>query len=383
LSIDSTGTGYTLTASAANVTSGVDTLDVALHFVGIDAGDSFTCGVSDRGHAYCWGANSSGQLGTGNTTPSLRPVPVSGGHTFASVGGGNAFACGLGTDSLAYCWGNNPYGQVGDGTTGTNRLAPVAVSGNYKYLSVRAGTYHACGIRADSSGVCWGYGGNGQMGNGGTTANNTAPVVVSGGYKFAVLDPGWLQTCGVVAGSGVGLCWGAPTYGELGNGVNTGTFNSPVAVSGGYAFSTISAGENHTCGIQTSGLMLCWGYNGNGQLGDNSTTERDAPVLVYGPFLAANTSHSSPTTCAVEARSSMAFCWGSGPLGNGSTASDSIPRAVFGGRTFSTVANATNQVFACGLAGDGAYCWGTNTSGQLGDGTTTTSLIPIRVKGTR
>jgi alpha-tubulin suppressor-like RCC1 family protein len=93
----------------------------------LTVGSDHTCGLTASGAAYCWGGNSSGQLGDGTTLPRRTPVPVLGGLTFTSLTAGYGFTCGVTGNGGAYCWGGNPNGQLGDGST-TNRLAPVAVA---------------------------------------------------------------------------------------------------------------------------------------------------------------------------------------------------------------------------------------------------------------
>jgi alpha-tubulin suppressor-like RCC1 family protein len=97
-----------------------------LTFSGVSAGVRSACGVTTAGAAYCWGHNSSGQLGNGTTTNSLAPVAVSGGLTFAAVSAGDDATCGVTTAGAAYCWGDNSFGQLGNGTT-TSSATPVAV----------------------------------------------------------------------------------------------------------------------------------------------------------------------------------------------------------------------------------------------------------------
>ena len=97
-----------------------------LSFASVNAGGALTCGVTSDGDAYCWGENSSGQLGNGTTTDRHTPVPVEGGLSFASVNNAALHTCAVTTAGVAYCWGFNSDGQLGDGST-TNRLTPVRV----------------------------------------------------------------------------------------------------------------------------------------------------------------------------------------------------------------------------------------------------------------
>jgi alpha-tubulin suppressor-like RCC1 family protein len=153
----------------------------------------------------------------------------------------------------------------------------------------------------------------------------------------------------------------------------TGVVPSPV---------TLAAGGDHTCEIRSGNSLVCWGANGNGQLGDGTTTDRlvATPVVTGQVFvsLALGTTHS----CALTAGGS-AFCWGdnsTGALGDGTTTDRPTPTQVIGGQTF--VRLAAGNDFTCGLTGTGqAFCWGLNTSGQLGDGTNTQRTQPTAIAG--
>jgi alpha-tubulin suppressor-like RCC1 family protein len=277
-------------------------------FSTVRAGTGHTCGVTAAGAAYCWGVNSWGMLGDGTTNPRLTPVPVAGGVSFAAVGVGLGHSCGLTAAGAAYCWGLNEKGQLGDGTT-TQRLTPVPVAGGLTFASVTVSYAHTCGITPAGAAYCWGLNREGQLGIGtatgpdtcvlslgGTTDCSTIPVAVTGGLSFAALSVGVHngQSCGVTA-AGAAYCWGYNGSGELGVGTTTGPelcaqvngpsvacSTVPVPVAGGVSFAAVSAGQAHTCGVTAAGAAYCWGYNGNGQLGDGTTTNRLTPVLVSG-----------------------------------------------------------------------------------------------------
>lgn len=135
-----------------------------LIFRSLVSGAFGTCGVTTTGSGYCWGANGKGQLGTGNTTGSLTPVPVTGGLTFASITGGSEHACGVTTSSAAYCWGANASGELGTGTT-VPSLVPVPVSGGLHFSTLGTGSDYTCGLTLSGSVYCWGGNRHGQLGN--------------------------------------------------------------------------------------------------------------------------------------------------------------------------------------------------------------------------
>ena len=260
-------------------------------------GESCALQKSDAA-AYCWGDNTYGALGNGSTANSRTPVAVSGGRAFVSVGTGNIFACGLTADSAAYCWGNNSAGQLGIGPGGGPELcsaepcstAPVLVSGNLKFGTLSVGYWHVCGLTGDNTAYCWGDNDGGQLGATTTETCNgfgvviscsTVPVPVQSAPKFAKLSAGSFHSCGVAAG-GDGYCWGYNGNGELGDGTGANS-PTPVLIAGGLSFGAVSAfGRYHSCGLTAAGVAYCWGYNGWGQLGDGTGYDAYAPVQVIG-----------------------------------------------------------------------------------------------------
>ncbi|MBW7934163.1 MAG: hypothetical protein H3C62_11275 [Gemmatimonadaceae bacterium] len=195
---------------------------------------------------WCWGANSSGQLG--NRTFSIDSTIPQGivmtGLTqvwdTTSLVAGNAHTCALTRTGAAFCWGANGYGQLGAGLAAVRSNAPVAVTlpaGVSGFTKLFAGEYHTCGIADTGVAYCWGRNNSGQLGDG-TTANASAPVAVGGGaLTFRSLALGELHTCGVASASGGGsgtqtgpgviYCWGDNEYGQLGLGT-TGLNGVPV-----------------------------------------------------------------------------------------------------------------------------------------------------------
>jgi len=379
LRIDRPGSGYTLAASAGGLSGATSApFAVTLTFATVSAGIRHTCGLTVTGAAYCWGENIVGQLGDGTTTDRLTPVLLSGDVTFASVSASGQFTCGVTAAGAAYCWGANFGGQLGDGTT-TSRSTPGLVAGGVTFAVVDAGWSHTCGLTAAGAAYCWGENFLGQLGDG-TTTDRLTPVLLVGGVSFTAVRAGDYHTCGVTA-AGAAYCWGNNSDGELGDETTT-SRSTPGLVAGGVSFATVSAaGQDHTCGLTTAGSVYCWGYNGFGELGDGTTTSRTSPVLVVGGVtFAAVSARGGVYTCGVTA-AGAAYCWGDngdGKLGDGTTTSRTSPVLVSGGVTFAAVR--ANEYHTCGVTAAGAaYCWGQNGSGQLGDGTTINRLTPVRV----
>jgi len=298
----------------------------------IAAGGAHTCALTPSGGVKCWGYDYYGQLGDGGSnTDQPTPVDVSGLPSgVASITAGIHHTCAVTTSGAAKCWGRDNLGQLGDGGTNTNRPTPVDVSGlTSGVASISAGAYHTCAVTTSGAAKCWGYDEYGQLGDGGTNTDKTTPVDVSGLTSgVASISAGSNHTCAVTT-AGAAKCWGLGNGGRLGNGTNTNQ-PTPVDVSGlTSGVASISAGGSHTCAVTTSGAAKCWGSDGNGQLGDGGTnTDKTTPVDVSGLTSGvASISAGNNHTCAVTT-SGAEKCWGfgnSGRLGNGGTASSSTP----------------------------------------------------------
>lgn len=385
LSFDRSGTGYTLTATATGLATATSTAFnigqvTTGSFTSVDIGANASCGVTTAGLGFCWGNNLYGQLGNSSTSSSTTPVGIVGGLTLRSISVGSLayFACGLTTAGAAYCWGYNDYGQLGNGTF-VNSTTPAAVAGNLTFTSMSAGEGgHACAITTGGAAYCWGYNGSGQLGVP-AVAYSSTPLAVSGGLTFASLSAGENgQSCGVATG-GVGYCWGSNTNGELGNG-STANTSTPTTVSGGLSFKSLATGFASTCGLTTSGAAYCWGDNTYGELGNGSTTNSATPVAVSGNLSFASVSVGDAFACGLTTGGS-AYCWGyngEGQLGDGSTIRSALPTAVFGGLTYASVSAGYSS--ACAVtAGGAAYCWGNNAFGELGNQSVQTALTPALV----
>jgi alpha-tubulin suppressor-like RCC1 family protein len=321
------------------------------------------CVLSMAGNVYCWGNNSNGEVGNNSATPTDVPFQVLGvGGTgyLSSIKGismeaQGTTACALSNSGTVYCWGNGNNGQLGNNTATFSNVpvSPVGVggSGTLPAISmVAAGQQTTCALSTAGNVYCWGYGGNGQLGNNTTTSQLNYPVQVAG-----------------VGGSGV--------------------------LSG---IKAIGAGAGDLCALSTAGNVYCWGYNGRGQLGNNTTTSSASPIEVLGVggsgFLSNISSiavgGNQDTNCALSSAGN-AYCWGYGYYGaignNTRNVSNALPAEVLGtsgsGNLSSITALAVGGLFTCAISGSAINCWGNNSSGQLGNNSTTLSAIPITVQG--
>jgi alpha-tubulin suppressor-like RCC1 family protein len=356
----------------------------------ITAGSGHTCALlASTGGVQCWGNNYYGRLGDGTTTDRYVPTSVVGlSSGVAAIAAGAQHTCALlASTGGVQCWGNNWYGQLGDGTT-TNQLVPTSVVGlSSGVAAIAVGVFHTCALLASTGGVqCWGNNQYGQLGDG-TTTQQLVPISVVGlSSAVAAIAAGGLHTCAVLASKGGVQCWGYNTFGQLGDGTTTDQHVPTNVVGLSSVVAAIAAGEVHTCALLAStGGVQCWGWNTYGQLGDGTTTDQHVPISVAGlssgvAAIDAGDDH----TCAVLASTGGVQCWGwngQGQLGDGTTTDRLVPTSVVA-LSSGVAAIAAGAQHTCALlaSAGGVQCWGYNAHGQLGDGTTTEQHVPTSVE---
>ena len=346
------------------------------------ANGSFSLAVGSDGNAYAWGLNGSGQLGDGTTTERHAPVRVKtpdrktypdlpADFTYLQVSAGSNHSLALGSDGNAYAWGYNYYGQLGDGTT-TERHAPVRVKTpdrktypdlpeDFTYVQVSAGGAHSLAVGSDGNVYAWGYNTYGQLGDG-TGSNRYAPVRVKtpdrSTYPDLPKDFTYLQiSAGVyhslaLGSDGNAYAWGLNGSGQLGNGTSS-SRNAPVRVKTpdrstypdlpkDFTYLQVSAGYQHSLALGSDGNVYAWGDNGSGRLGDGTGSNRYAPVRVKTP--------------------------------DRKTYPD-LP-ADF---TYVQVSAGLDHSLAVGSDGN-AWAWGCNLYGNLGNNSYSSSSVPVRVR---
>ena len=246
LAADNTAATLPQAGASFRVRVGVENkedLMLAKHIIG---GFGYVCAVALDGRVYCWGSNSNGKIGSGNTSSALVPsaVKISGalvGKVIKQIEPSSAgnHSCVIASDDKAYCWGHNGFGQLGNNNT-VNSLTPVAV---------------------DTAGVL---------------ASKTIKQIASGG----------ISSC-VIASDDKAYCWGSNNFGQLGNGnLKNSSTPTPVSTTGvlaGKTIKQITAGTEFTCAIASDDKAYCWGSNSSGELGNNSTINSGVPTHVYAP----------------------------------------------------------------------------------------------------
>ncbi|MCB9092196.1 MAG: hypothetical protein H6620_06515, partial [Halobacteriovoraceae bacterium] len=380
-----------------------DTLIVGEQFVHIYSGGTFSCGITNHRHTYCWGDDSQGQLGNGSGLTSQQNMPslidltnLSLGESFISLSLGHSHACGMTTHGNAYCWGYDFDGQLGDDASTTNQDKPTIVdltnvatySGTGARLtSIYAYSSHTCGIATDGKGYCWGYNNSGQLGDGTSVSKGIPSLVIQGTRSatevFTELALGEVHTCGVTD-LGKAYCWGDNSSSQVGNGGGAGPYSAPqtvnvVNIPTMEKLVKIDAGDYHTCAITSGKELYCWGADTYGQLGDDGTpTNRNKATIIDHTNIPVNEgiyslSVQGNTTCALTGNID-AYCWGQDDnfqVGNGAPNTNVfIPddmelSLVVPGDRFKSIQAGYSHT--CGITGSGAtFCWGDDSKGQLG-----------------
>ena len=337
--------------------------------VAVAAGAQHNCLVHRIGDVYCWGADGSRQLGGG--------TPIG---NAAAVIAGNTFSCALARDNALYCWGDNHFGQLAVGGS-TIRLTPAQVPGIAHAGALAAGGAHTCVTADDADGAralfCWGANGSSQLGNGSSTDESSATRIPS--LAPEGIAAGAEHTCAFAA-DGELRCWGSGSSGQLGlDPGGDGVITIPAlkdlgGPDGGDGVFAVAAGSWHTCVAATiSASLICFGLNTDGQLGT-------PPLLtnVTIKALAAGSAHS----CALDSTGKL-WCWGrgdEGQLGDGLATGRATPMTVMlGGNPATGIA--AGGAHTCAIAGGGILCWGRNAEGQVGTPSMLPIILPTQVHG--
>ena len=337
----------------------------------LSAGGEHTCSVRSDGTLWCWGRNTWGAVGNGQTGPGPKaPARIGSSSAWSSVAAGGASTCGIRESGALFCWGLNNQGQVGDGTTKL-RKSPVQIGSATDWSQVSLGWFTSCGLRTDGSAWCWGDNSAGQLA-GASGGLRPQPTRIPGEGWSSISVGGW-HVCGI-KGDGTLWCWGRNTFGQVGNGT-TRDQHSPVQIGKDHTWTQVSTSWSHTCGLKASGEVRCWGRNSDGQVGDGTRASRVAPTVVGGLPPMEDVAAGEGTTCSLD-RGGQLWCWGGntyGTLGNGTRSDSTVP--VRGAGTFRTLS--AGWMHMCAITGSGtSRCWGNNESGQVGDGTAQDAVSP-------
>ena len=361
-------------------------------WLSVSAGDQFTCGIREvvggRGSLWCWGLNSFGQLGIGNTDSKYSPTQVGSSEDWVSISTGLDHTCGIKAAGELYCWGRNQKGQVGStATPDADILQPTRVASATVWSRVEAGFRST--IAVDRGGHLWTWGFNdvGQLGDS-TTTDRFLPVQIGTDADWAEpmasrFNPwpvgSWDATspfsqCAIKVDESL-WCAGYNYWGSFGNGswapslITFSRAGGSVGNLGTYSSASISG--QYGCGVRSDvgfeGTLWCWGEDnsesivafpalGYAENGSDSPLQigsmNDWVVTVVGPSYNSQNDYLGASACALNEAGAV-YCWGSNLVGQ--QARGFGPRDI--GGEWSSVA--AGRGFSCGIHVDGtAACWG-------------------------
>ncbi|MBS1960685.1 MAG: choice-of-anchor D domain-containing protein [Bdellovibrionales bacterium] len=410
----------------------------------VTANPNATCArtYSGSGMVYCWGQNNYGQLGNGTTTNSSTPVQVlvSAGTSLQNAVNVNmgftGTACVAMADGTAKCWGANSYGFL----SGSNKKYATTLPSIANVTTVQIGFTNVCALISDGTVKCWGESGMGENGDGTNTPRASASnaVTVTGlAGATALYGDGWQGYCAVrsdnsvmcwglrnrskgdggiassnatatplpslsnvtqVTGTSSGncalisdgtvKCWGSwASYEEAGHGFTSDYYvnvSTPTQVPGIASAVQIASASYTYCALISGGTVKCWGHGNVGQRGDGTWNDYDGTVYsTLGISTATQISGGSDTFCARLSDGTVS-CWGSGnmgQMGDGTTNNQVTPQTVPGLTGVTSVAVGKYGTVCAIVTGGAVKCWGYNAHGELGNGTTTSSYVPVDVTG--
>lgn len=351
-------------------------------FCQISAGRYHAASIDVNGQAWCWGYNASGVLGDNTITSRRTPTPVYGVHTFCKISAGYTFNLAIDKNGRGWSWGYNVGGILGDNTV-TSRRTPVSIAGTNKtFCEISAGDQHSLAIDVNGQGWAWGTNGFGRTGLNTTSGSVRTPAQICGGHTFCKISAGLQHSLGL-DNHGQVWAWGGNFRGELGIDGNPGNYITPNAVCGAHTFCKIKAGGNTSFAIDNNGVLWGWGYYLVGQL-DNDLNYI-TPVSIAG---------NAKTFCKITSyggfilaydNTNLTWGWGLnnlGQLGTNNTTCYSTPVTIYSNYSFNELSAGITHGAGTDSLGR-AFTWGYNLRGQLGDNTVTLRRTPVRVCGTQ
>jgi len=325
-------------------------------------GEAHSAGLTSTGRLFTWGFNGDGRLGQGLVFPNIRNsvVPVDITEKFNLALNENIIQVSLGTFHSAaltstgrvFTWGDNGSGQLGNqASTSTESTLPIDITARFNLAQgdritfISLGEWNSSAISLNGQVFTWGNNNSGQLGNQSTNLsdvpfNITSRFSFSEGEKLISISIGNNHMIALTS-TGRVFTWGLNSNGQLGNqstNLSNVPFNitSSFVLANGETITKISAGENHSAAISSTGKVFTWGLNSFGQLGDNTVTQKTIPTNITSQF---------------------------------NLASDEQVTSVVLGHNHSSAITSSGRVFT----------WGQNSGGQLGDNTVTQKTIPTNI----
>ena len=337
--------------------------------VRVAAAYQHACALTRTGDVWCWGEGSTGALGPDHVASRQPPSIVTGVSGAIEIAAGEGFTCALVAGGRVRCWGTNDAGQLGrSGTSAAMDPVPADVAGLTDAVSLRAGAFHACAVRANGALACWG---SNYFNERGYTPSASDPHPWGGPSSVSDATSAGLGrsvTCFVRA-DGTVACFGANKSGECARD-DVDQVRDPSTVAGVADALEVVANGRHTCARTRAGEVFCWGIDGRGQLGSGRVILEPHAIQVQDVTDATDLVATNEATCAIRSGGSV-WCWGANAYGNlgGSWPTRARPTQAPG--VSGSVGLAMSQWATCSRFADGtARCTGSNRSGQLGTGQT-------------
>jgi alpha-tubulin suppressor-like RCC1 family protein len=352
-----------------------------------------------------WGNNSYGQLGNGTKLSSDVPVfvsPLTGEVTAVASGARHNLA--LLSNGTVIAWGENHYGELGNGSTGIS-THPVAVKGLSGVVAISAGEGYSSALLSNGTVMAWGRNALGQLGDG-TTVDKHEPVAVTGLTEAVTAISSGRERSLALLKNGTVEIWGSNNKGEFGINTRVGPqtcgltacSTSAIPIPGLSSVIGVSAGYSHSMALLSNGTAMAWGGDSYGELGaegkelgsGQSRARSYVPIPVRALTNAIQLSAANKYSAALLSNGTV-MTWGrntEGELGNGTIGegtSKSIPGLVPGLSNVTAISagggfNDRGHVLVV-LSNGKVMAWGDNGYGELGNGTTTTSDVPVEVSG--
>lgn len=361
----------------------------------ISAGYYHSLGLGSDGKAYDWGDNASNQLGTGDgsTTDIAHAITVDppAGVKFVQISAGGYHNLALGDDGIAYAWGNADSGELGNNdTSDVDHPVQVHMPVNVHFTQISAGRYHNLAIGDDNNLYAWGLGSDGQLGND-KSGDQREPIKVNmpNNVHAVKLSAGGYHSL-AICDDGNTYAWGRNSDGQLGIGNEDKQWHpAKVKTPSNVHFTQIATGDEHSLALGDDGVAYGWGDNNDEEVGDGTSTDRDAPVPIKVPngihltWISAGMYHS-----LAVGDDHHAYAWGrnaDGALGDNTTDDKSTPIRVsppdgLTDETFTVARVFAGSKHSMAIGRDGiTYAWGLNSDGQLGDRTNRERHIPVKV----
>ena len=348
----------------------------------VSVGKNHTLALKKDGTVWAWGRNDYGQLGQGSLGEFWYPAKVESLSTVKAVSAGADYSLALKSDGTVWAWGSNDYGQLGQGNT-AQRQSPTLVSGLTGVVAISAGEGFSLALKSDGTVWAWGFNAYKQLGDG-TATDRPSPVPVSGLNDVIAIDSGYYHGVALKL-DGTVWVWGANYYGVFGTNSIPSNSSTPIPSGTIANVSAIAAGDYHMLALKGDGSVWAWGLNGNGQLGDNTTTYSRGvagAVVLTGQYksIAAGVNNSA----ALRTDGTL-YTWGQnnyGQIGNGTIVDPvRLPTAVAGLSSVTAIATGQHTLAARNLEGIGIlWSWGYNQYRQVGDNSVVNRLTPVLVK---